>query len=81
MKRHFYSVGMMLLLGGIPTGTTLAATSLNTDGTVSAQQNETCGGIVKDASGQPVIGASVMVKGTQNGNVTDVDGRFSLRGG
>lgn len=72
---------MMLLLGGISTGTTLAATSLNTDSAVSAQQNETCGGIVKDASGQPVIGASVMVKGTQNGNVTDVDGRFSLRGG
>lgn len=72
---------MMLLLGGISIGTTLAATSLNTDSAVSAQQNETCGGIVKDASGQPVIGASVMVKGTQNGNVTDVDGRFSLRGG
>lgn len=35
-------------------------------------------GIVTDASDMPVIGASVTEKGTANGTVTDIDGRFSL---
>ena len=35
-------------------------------------------GTVKDALGEPLIGVSVVVKGTSNGTVTDLDGRFSL---
>lgn len=35
-------------------------------------------GIVKDAAGELVIGASVLEKGTTNGTVTDLDGKFSL---
>ena len=35
-------------------------------------------GTVADASGEPVIGASVVVKGTGNGTVTDFDGRFTI---
>lgn len=35
-------------------------------------------GIVKDATGEPVIGASVVEKGTTNGTVTDLDGNFNL---
>lgn len=35
-------------------------------------------GLVKDASGEPVIGATVMVKGTTNGTITDLDGKFVL---
>ncbi len=35
-------------------------------------------GTVKDALGEPLIGVSVLVKGTSNGTVTDLDGRFSL---
>ena len=35
-------------------------------------------GTVKDANGEPVIGATVMVKGTTNGTITDFDGKFSL---
>lgn len=35
-------------------------------------------GVVKDDSGEPVIGAIISVKGTQNGTITDVDGKFSL---
>ena len=37
-------------------------------------------GIVKDATGEPVIGASVRVVGTQQGTVTDFDGLFTLEG-
>ena len=35
-------------------------------------------GMVKDALGEPLIGVSVLVKGTSNGTVTDLDGKFSL---
>ena len=35
-------------------------------------------GLVKDATGEPVIGASVRVVGTQTGTVTDFDGNFTL---
>lgn len=35
-------------------------------------------GIVLDADGEPVIGANVVVKGTTNGTITDLDGNFTL---
>mgnify|MGYP002520852121 FL=1 len=36
-------------------------------------------GIVKDVHGEPIVGASVVEKGTHNAVVTDVDGKFSLK--
>ena len=42
-------------------------------------QQITVSGNVKDSSGEPVIGASVLVKGTTNGVITDFDGNFVLR--
>ena len=42
------------------------------------QQSGTCTGVVKDATGETVIGASVVVKGTTNGTITDFDGNFTL---
>ena len=44
---------------------------------VSAQT--TVSGHVKDDTGEDVIGASVMEKGTSNGTVTDFDGKFTLQ--
>lgn len=44
---------------------------------VSAQ-SITVNGIVKDNSGEGIIGANVLQKGTTNGTVTDLDGNFSL---
>lgn len=35
-------------------------------------------GVVKDQKGEPVIGANVVEKGTSNGTVTDLDGKYSL---
>ena len=44
-------------------------------GSVPAQQQrKTVKGTVTDESGEPVIGATVMEKGTRNGTVTDFDG-------
>ena len=42
------------------------------------QQNGTCTGVVKDATGETIIGASVVVKGSTNGTITGIDGDFSL---
>ena len=44
-----------------------------------AQQTITISGTIVDAvTGEPVIGANVLVKGTTNGTSTDFDGKFSL---
>ncbi|MBR1782674.1 MAG: carboxypeptidase-like regulatory domain-containing protein [Bacteroidales bacterium] len=45
---------------------------------VLAQSPQTVQGKVSDPSGEPVIGASVFVKDTQNGAITDVNGAYSL---
>lgn len=42
------------------------------------QQSKMVTGFVKDATGEPVIGANVVEKGTTNGTVTDIEGSFSL---
>lgn len=44
----------------------------------NVQQKQTVSGIVKDSSGEPIIGASVLEKGTTNGTITDLDGKFTL---
>jgi iron complex outermembrane receptor protein len=43
-----------------------------------SQQNRRITGIVTDESGEPVIGANVVEKGTTNGTITDTDGKFLL---
>ena len=44
----------------------------------SAFAQNTVTGTVKDASGEPIIGASVLINGTSQGTVTDLDGNFTL---
>ncbi len=46
--------------------------------TMSAFAQSTIKGHVKDASGEPIIGASVLVDGTTNGTTSDLDGNFVL---
>ena len=41
-------------------------------------QQMTVKGLVKDTTGEPIIGANVVVKGTTNGTITDFDGNFLL---
>lgn len=48
----------------------------------STQQNtRKITGIIKDQSGEPVIGANIVEKGTTNGTITDIDGQYSLEVG
>ena len=46
---------------------------------ISFAQERQVQGIVKDKSGEPMIGVNVLVKGTTNGTITGVDGDFSFR--
>ena len=45
---------------------------------VSAQEVNVSG-VVTDATGETIIGASVVEKGTTNGTVTDIDGKFTIK--
>ena len=46
---------------------------------VSAQNVSVSGTVVSAADGEPLIGASVMVKGSSTGTATDIDGNFNLQ--
>ena len=45
---------------------------------IYAQNKVTVSGTIVDETGSPVVGATIMEKGTANGTVTDIDGNFSL---
>lgn len=45
-----------------------------------AYAQQTVSGVVVDEAGEPLIGVSILVKGTTNGSITDFDGNFTLTG-
>ena len=55
-----------------------SASKKETAGILAAQQKKSVTGMVTDKNGEPIIGANVVEKGTTNGIITDVDGKFSL---
>ncbi|WP_252264096.1 SusC/RagA family TonB-linked outer membrane protein, partial [Phocaeicola massiliensis] len=67
-------------LSAISAGTAYAVPKWGTAGVKEIQQNGVCNGVVTDTTGETVIGASVVVKGTTNGTITGLDGDFSLSG-
>lgn len=80
MLKRLQSVSMVLFLGTLFSGTISTATASGANSFATTQQAGICKGLVKDATGESVIGASVVVKGTTNGTITDFDGNFSLDG-
>lgn len=68
---------LLFLLSSSP-GIVNAATVDAVNEVRSIRQDEKCTGIIKDATGEAVIGASVVVKGTTNGTITGLDGDFIL---
>ncbi len=79
MKKTLKTVGLLLLASSM--GSAAYALPANAADDVSVvQQSGACTGVVKDGTGEAVIGASVVVKGTTNGAITDFDGNFSLSG-
>ena len=49
-------------------------------GVMAFAQTKTVTGTIVDEFGEPIIGANVLVKGTTNGAVTDIDGNYSITG-
>lgn len=78
MKKITRQVSMFLVIGvlGLP-ATLQAKTGMEVSSPEMVQERVT--GTVTDTSG-PVIGATIMQKGTTNGTITDMDGKFSLDG-
>ena len=74
MKKHFLCL-LLLVSGGM---TALAAESTSPTVAEVTQQGVVVKGVVTDAKGEPIIGATVAEKGTQNATVTDIDGNYSL---
>ncbi len=77
MLKHLKLVGTLLFLSSICGETVYAALAKESDMEV-VQQSGKCTGVVKDKTGETIIGASVVVKGTTNGSVTGMNGEFSL---
>lgn len=68
----------MLFLGFISSGMAYSVPRYAVSESNAVQQGTVCKGVVKDATGETVIGATVVVKGTTNGTVTGIDGDFQL---
>ena len=71
-----FGVALLLLAG--PFCATAAAAPSKADAEQTPGRTVTVRGVVYDDQGQPLPGASVMVKGTTQGTVTDLDGRYTL---
>ena len=70
----------VLLVGGVKPLFASQITNVHENAALltNNQQKQTVKGTVKDANGEPIIGASVKVKGSTGGTVTDIDGKFTL---
>lgn len=80
MRKLMKPIGMLLLCMALGVGTVGALPSGGVAGIQGTQQAGTCTGVVKDATGETIIGASVRVKGAKKGAITDLDGRFEIQG-
>lgn len=76
-KKMFVPVVLFSVGWTTPSWATLAVINENASSFLMEQVSSIEGKVV-DVNGEPIIGASVIVKGTSNGTITDVDGRFSL---
>lgn len=78
MLKNFKPISLILLAGATCFPASIFAETMpSKQGMNISQQNGKVTGTVVDDLG-PVAGASVVVKGTTNGNITDMDGNFTL---
>ena len=69
-----------LLLSAFSVNAAMAAPAGTVDEVMAVQQGKKVTGVVVDGTGEPVIGANVVVKGTTNGTITDFDGNYTIEG-
>lgn len=70
----------MLLSAFSVSGALAAPVTTGDANAMVVQQGKKVTGVVVDATGEPVIGANVVVKGTTNGTITDFDGNYTIEG-
>ena len=80
-QAYVKAIACLVLACGGTLPTLAASETLSTPKVENVQQNEvTVKGVVKDANGEAIIGASVIEKGNaKNGTVTDLDGNYTLK--
>ncbi len=79
MATNLKSISLVLLAwGGVSLSPVSAGTATKQAVYAQADRVSVCTGSVKEPNGDPLVGATVMVKGTKNGGVTDIDGNFSI---
>lgn len=78
-KNYFFGKACVLTMMGLTILGTAVYASPHTPSVTEVQQQSTkITGVVKDNSGEPLPGVNIVVKGTSNGVITDLDGRFNL---
>ena len=82
MKLIFYgnrkSLIAIMICAVLLSGSHVAHATNEPEPTYSSQQTGKIKGTVTDTNGETVIGASIVLKGTTNGTITDMDGNFTL---
>ena len=82
MKLIFYgnrkSLIAIMICAVLLSGSHVAHAANEPEPTYSSQQTGKIKGTVTDTNGETVIGASIVLKGTTNGTITDMDGNFTL---
>ncbi len=74
------SSGTLLLMAAVVGGAGLSTATVRAESAVHAvQQSGVVRGTVFDSNGEPIIGATVAVKGVKGGVITDLDGNFELK--
>lgn len=79
-------IKLLVLLFAVSLSSAVASTPAQTakresnTAVAAPQQSREVSGMITDANGQPIIGANVMIKGTTNGTITDMDGKYVLSG-
>ncbi|MDD4514974.1 SusC/RagA family TonB-linked outer membrane protein [Massilibacteroides sp.] len=82
---HFKSMCLLVLFLLLSVSTSVGAKEKhgqeNIENLISSSSSQTgnkISGVIKDVNGEVIIGANIVIKGTTNGGITDIDGNFEL---
>ena len=75
-KKQLYCIASALFCTSLPALATSSTAGTNL--AVQQQDQKLKGQVIDATTGEPVIGVNVLVKGTTNGTITDIDGKYEL---
>lgn len=79
-KKYLSAIAAVTLLSTAASPDIQAVEGGGSEFALAAQQTAACTGTVLDTEGEPLVGATVKVDGTDKATTTDVDGKFSISG-